>query len=175
MKWQKPEQGYTKCNLDTKAFWHWHVPTRHTNCLFIKARTCYFNGLLKPVEVEVFGLYKTLQLITEVHLQNIVFETNCKLITHIITTVAIGLNPYHWIPSNCRQLLSPIPNSRVSYARRWVNLVAYNLRRTSRFNANIDDLDCIPFCISQMLWMIMIWFSFCQNNNSLWHCLLHWR
>ncbi|KAH1220152.1 hypothetical protein GmHk_12G033889 [Glycine max] len=55
MQWKKTDQGFIKCNLDAAIFKEEKYfgigkCLHDNNGLFIKARTCFFNGISQPSE-----------------------------------------------------------------------------------------------------------------------------
>ncbi|KAG4975281.1 hypothetical protein GmHk_11G033296 [Glycine max] len=54
---------------------------RDSNGSFQKAKTTFFNGISTPAEVEAFALQKSIEWVQSLNIDNVIFETDCKMIT----------------------------------------------------------------------------------------------
>jgi len=103
--------------------------------------------LLLQNEAEAWALHLGILWIKRLDLSNVVIETDWKASVDSFQADTKGSTDFHVILNSCRDLLSSIPNSRVSFVKRQVNHVAHNLARASRFYANSRIFDYIPSCI----------------------------
>ena len=79
-----------------KEFWNWIVSPRDRGN-FIKARTSSFNGIPSPQDAEAFALQKSLEWIQLLQLSNVIFETDCKMITHHLGSDRNGHSDFNFI------------------------------------------------------------------------------
>ncbi|KHN29674.1 hypothetical protein glysoja_016296, partial [Glycine soja] len=112
---------------------------------FIKARTSSFNGIPSPQDAEAFALQKSLEWIQLLQLSNVIFETDCKMITHHLGSDRNGHSDFNFILAYCKKLLPVINNSRVNLIKRQVNLVTHKLVRASRNHVGSYGYHCMPF------------------------------
>ena len=83
LRWQIPEHGHMKYNIDAAFFVHRNITgisicIRDEGGVFVLARTVSFSGVC-PVDIgEASSLYHALQWVSDMHLDNIDFEVDSK-------------------------------------------------------------------------------------------------
>ncbi|KHN38789.1 hypothetical protein glysoja_047929, partial [Glycine soja] len=106
--WSPPPLGSLKCNVDASIFkeepsFGIGMCLHDDNGTFVKARTASSMSIPKPDEAEAFALKKSLEWIQSLHLQNVVVETDCKLVTDHIDSRQKGLSDFILILANCKR------------------------------------------------------------------------
>ncbi|KAK6148628.1 hypothetical protein DH2020_019540 [Rehmannia glutinosa] len=151
-KWQKPEFPYLKCNVDasicslSKATGFGMV-IRNDAGEFLAARTLSVQGQYQIKEVEAIGLKEALSWIIGLGMNNVIFETDAKVVVDGVVVSVSGELEFDAILDECRQLLFGEPTFSVAFVRREGNKVAHELAKRSfscggrKGNAAADQSD----------------------------------
>jgi hypothetical protein len=142
VRWKAPAQGRMKCNIDA-AFSDLRNRTGISICLrdeggvFVLAKTISFYGVYSVDIGETLGLYHALQWVSDMQLNNIDFEVDYKSPRDAIYSGREDISELGDIITASRALLSSkFNNSRVEFARRQANVVAYTLAGEATFHAS---------------------------------------
>lgn len=114
---------------------------------FLKAKTITSHGNIKPKEAEVWALSQALIWMTNMELQNVTFEVDCKAVMDGFNSNQQGIPKFYFLISSCNILLYNYPNSRVSLVQRQAYQVAHSLARASWLHASNQVFKRIPNCI----------------------------
>lgn len=105
--------NYLKCNLDAVIFKEENafgisLCLRDAQGTFIKAFSEVHQGIPKPEEAEAVALYRAIQWAQQFQIQNIIFETDCKMVSDNIQSRNKGLNDFHYVIVKCRASISSL-------------------------------------------------------------------
>jgi len=155
--WQPPISGRYKCNIDA-AFSSQHNRTGIGICLrdsdgaFVLAQSITHPC---PVSVDVgeaLGLHSALQWLSDMHFDNVDFESDSKLTVDAFLATRNDLSEFGCIISSCRSLFRNFfSNSRVEFVRRQANAVAHALARAATSLASPAVYFDIPNCIETLI------------------------
>lgn len=83
--WQKPPLGFVKVNIDAgfdtnaaKVGFGWCG--RGSSGEFMLAHVSSFGGVLSPAEGKALGLLRAMQWVITLHIDRVLFETDCKVV-----------------------------------------------------------------------------------------------
>ncbi|KAG5020095.1 hypothetical protein HKD37_06G016576 [Glycine soja] len=139
--WNKPYPGALKINVNAG------IVIQDELRRFLKAKTITSHGNIKPKEAEVWALSQALIWMTNMELQNVTFEVDCKAVMDGFNSNQQGIPKFYFLISSCNILLYNYPNSRVSLVQRQAYQVAHSLARASRLHASNQVFKRIPNCI----------------------------
>jgi len=156
-RWQPPEHGRMKCNVD-EAFSSQRNKMGVDICIhdkdgvFILARTVTFSDVY-PVDIgEALSLYHTLQWVNDMHLDNIYFEVDSKTTKDALYSGREDITEFGNIIEASRSLLSSkFTNSRVEFVRRQANVVTHTLAGETTFLASHTIYFHILSCIETLI------------------------
>lgn len=156
-RWQPPEHGRMKCNVDVAFSRHRNktgigICIRDEGGVFVLARTISFIGVY-PVDIgEALGLYHALQWASDMHLDNIDFEVDSKTTKDGLYSGREDITEFGNIVTASRSLLlSKFTNSKVEFVRRQANVVAHTLAKEATFLVSPAIYFHIPNCIETLI------------------------
>jgi len=101
---------------------------------------------------EALKLNTSLQWLSDMHIDNVDFETDSKLTGDAFLSTRNDLSEFGCIISSCRSLFSSFfSNSRVEFIRRQANMVAHAPAREAMYLASPAVYFEIPNCIETLI------------------------
>jgi len=101
---------------------------------------------------KALGLHSALQWLSDMHFDNVDFESDSKLIVDAFLATGNDLSEFGCIISSCRSLFRNFfSNSRVEFVRRQANAVAHALARAATSLASPAVYFDIPNCIETLI------------------------
>ncbi|XP_024640655.1 uncharacterized protein [Medicago truncatula] len=156
MRWQIPEYGRLKCNVD--ASFHRASDRAGISCcvrndagLFVSALTSWMRPKLSPHEGEALGLWHAMSWALSSGFHNVIFETDSKMLVDVVHSDNAGISEFYVIVSKIRGLLALHYNFEVKFVRRQANMVAHTLANVAILNASRHIYDYAPLCIQHYL------------------------
>lgn len=156
MTWNPPTDGWLKCNLDATFNYHCGITNRDW-CVcdnlwsFIIAGVAWDTGSLSVIEVEVMALKKAILEAVELHLENVIFESDSQRVVQVIHSNHNGGFGFNFIITSIKALLHDSPNFEVEFIKRRANLIAHSLARAANSWSRCNRFNLIPPCIEQVL------------------------
>jgi len=157
ISWQPPISGRYKCNIDA-AFSSQHNRTGIGICVrgsegaFVLAQSITHPCTVSVDVGEALGLHSALQWLSDMHFDNVDFETDSKLTVDAFLATRNDLSEFGCIISSCRSLFRNLfSNSRVEFVRRQANAVAHALAREATSLASPAVYFDIPTCIETII------------------------
>lgn len=121
--WQRPPHGFVKVNvdagfnsLDPKVGFGWCV--RGSTGVFLLARVSSVAGTFTVAEGEALGLLHAIQWVTTLHLDQVIFESDCKVVVDRINQPRSDHSELGTILKECKTILSHHLNFSVVFASR---------------------------------------------------------
>ncbi|XP_024630414.1 uncharacterized protein [Medicago truncatula] len=156
MRWQIPEYGRLMCNVD--ASFHRASDKTGIGCcvrnnagIFVSALTSWTRPELSPHEGETLGLWQAMSWAFSSGFQNVIFETDSKMLVDAVHSDSAGIPKFYVIVSKIRGLLALHYNFEVKFVRRQANMVAHTLAKATISNVNRHVYDYAPLCIQYYL------------------------
>lgn len=114
---------------------------------FISTRVLCIPGCLRVDEGEAMGLHEVLSWIKALGLQQVLFETDSKLVVDALSSRVEDLSEFGSIVSSCKKILESNLSFTVKHVRRDVNFVAHRLARVAKHYSNphvwVEPPDCV--------------------------------
>ena len=104
------------------------------NC--IACATFWFVGMFQVKGAEAISLMEALSWIKNKRLQNVIFETDSRVVSNVIQERSSLVNEFGSIVNSCLDLSSHNPSYSVAFVGRKDNEVAHRLTRMSKFYAS---------------------------------------
>lgn len=122
-QWQKPSAGRVKCNVDGAWFDQQSqcglgICIRDHEGHFLKEKSAWFDGYLKPQEIEAMGLLEALRWLTQLGVHDVDIELDCKQVVDAFNGGSKFANEFRAIISSCKKFFSHFQNCAISYIRR---------------------------------------------------------
>jgi ribonuclease HI len=156
LTWQKPTQGWYKCNVD--AAFHKQLNKTSTGwCLrdhmgrFIRAETTWMDGNCTIMEGESIALIKAVHAMEQQGISRVIFESDSKSVVDAISHLRGGSSEFSILISLINNLLSCNPNFVVKFIKRQANMVAHTLARAAISWSCCRTFETLPLCISTLL------------------------
>jgi ribonuclease HI len=156
VSWQKPPQGWYKCNVDA-GFRIESSKTSSGWCLrdhmgrFIRAATTWRDGICSIIEGESLALLEALLALQQQGLTHVIIESDSKSVVDAIQHVRGGSSEFSLIISQINNILFCNPNFVVKFIKRQANMVAHTLARAAISQPRRCTFDILPHCISTLL------------------------
>jgi ribonuclease HI len=154
--WQKPIQGWYKCNVD--AAFHKQLHKTSTGwCLrdhmgrFIRAETTWMEGNCTIIEGEAIALIKALHAMEQQGVSHVIFESDSKSVVDAIHHLRGGTYEFSILISHINNLLYRNPNFVVKFIKRQSNMVAHSLARAAISWSCCRTFETLPLCIANLL------------------------
>jgi ribonuclease HI len=154
--WQKPIQGWYKCNVD--AGFHKELSKTSAGwCLrdhmgrFIRAETSWMDGNCSIMEGESIALLKALQAMEQQGITHVIIESDSQSVVDAICHLRGGNSEFSMLISQINNYLSCNPNFVVKFIRRQANMVAHRLARAAISWSSRCIFESLPLCISTLL------------------------
>jgi len=163
VSWVKPSPGRYKCNVDaffcdTSNRVGIGMCIRDAEGAFVLARIEWFSPVVDVDIGEAIGLLKAMEWARDLHLLNIDFEVDSKVVVDNIYGKQIDVSDFSVIINNCVHLLcTDLINSYVSFIRRQTNKVAHSLAKAALLEASFRIHSNIPSCIEFSIIVSMTW------------------
>jgi ribonuclease HI len=154
--WQKPPQGWLKCNVDA-GFHNDSNKTSSGWCLrdyrgrFLRAATTWRDGTRSIIEGESLALIEALHALQQQGITHVIVETDSKSVVDAIQHVRGGSSEFSFLISQINNILSCNPNFVVKFVKRQANMVAHTLARAAISQPRRCTFDTLPHCISSFL------------------------
>lgn len=137
LQWGTPAPEYIKCNVDVAIFqdsrsFGVDCCFKDSTSHFIRAKTSWYQGIPTTHEAEVSSLLAAISSTSEIHLQNIIFEIDCRANVDVLSSKNFTNSEVGIILRCCARKLSYLRNCSVQFVGKQVNHVVYCLTRTSR-------------------------------------------
>lgn len=157
IKWQPPASGRFKCNVDA-AFSIPHNRTSVGICLrddegtFVLAKTVNFEGVYSVEVGEALGLFRAIQWLSDMQMDNIDFGVDSKITKDAFTARRDDISEFGHIVEASRSMFHfKFSNSRVEFVRRQINVAAHILARETTLLASPAVYYAIPNCIESSI------------------------
>ncbi|XP_073017991.1 uncharacterized protein [Primulina eburnea] len=164
MRWHKPPSGFMKCNIDAAIFKEARktgvaaiIPDSNGDFMISRMHNCY--GILEVREAEAKALLDAILWVVSLDLQNVLFETDSKLVVDAIASNLADRSEFGSIVAACCSLLYQEPSYEVRFARRQANMAAHTLARAANSSASLFISYDSPAFISDIL------FQDCRNSD----------
>jgi hypothetical protein len=157
IKWQKPNSGRLKCNVDasfseTANYVSFGICIRDDLGEFIKARTMWSHPIVYTDVGEALGLFHAIEWVHELQLSNVDFELDAKKVVDYFNGGRNDVSEFGAIVDDCRTKCNVyFENSKVEFSRRQANVVAHTLAREATSLASPHVFDDVPLCISTLI------------------------
>lgn len=124
---------------------------------------CTRNSITR--RCRAWALSKAIDWIRHLHLYNVVFELNYKMVYGSFNKCSKGVSDFDLIINRCRTDFRFSSNSRMSFVKTQVNL-KHNFNRASRFYVRSHKFYYISSCIVSNLMNEMLYLSFPKKNKK---------
>lgn len=156
-EWEKPSSNFLKLNIDAALFidqqcFGLGLCIRDHSGGFVRARSFLLQGNPDPREAEVLGLLYALQWVSDFRVDKIIFELDSKIGVNEFNKHLLGNSEFHAIISRCKPVFSNYLNFWMNFVRKQANQVVHSLARPSKLYASVHIHDCIPHCISSLIY-----------------------
>ncbi|XP_045829075.1 pre-mRNA-splicing factor CLF1-like [Trifolium pratense] len=135
-RWQKPVQGWIKCNIDASFFMEESITSlaccfRNASGEFLKAQTKWINAKLSTIEGEGMAFLEAISFDVQNGWDKIIFESDSQILVDCIHANQVGVSEFSYITNRIRASLSRINNFevKINYAL-YEELDAGNMERT---------------------------------------------
>jgi ribonuclease HI len=156
IKWQKPIQGWFKCNVD--AGFHKELSKTSTGwCVrdhmgrFIRAETTWMDGNCSIIEGESIAVLKALHAMENQGITHVIIESDSKNVVDAISHLRGGNSEFSHLILQINNVLSRNPNFVVKFIKRQANMVAHSLARAAISWSSRCTFETLPLCISTLL------------------------
>jgi ribonuclease HI len=155
-RWEKPQQGWYKCNVDA-AF---HKDSNRTStawCLrdhlgrFVAAETTWLEGIYSVVEGEAMALLEAMRAMEQRRISHVIFETDSKSMVDAVLHFHRGNSEFSMLVSLINNMLAFDQNFMVRFIKRQANMAAHSLARAAISWASRCHFETLPICISDLL------------------------
>lgn len=154
--WNPSTVGWLKCNVDTTFNKH-HGTTNRGCCVsdnhenFIITGVAWDPGTLPVIEVEALALKEAIHEAIDLHLENVIFESDSQRAIQAIHSNHTGGSEFNFIIKSIKTLLHVSPNFEVKFIKHQANSIAHSLRREANSWSRRSVFNLIPLCIEQYL------------------------
>jgi ribonuclease HI len=154
--WEKPQQGWFKCNIDA-GFFRDSNSTTTGWCLrdhmgrFIMAGTTRLDGNYSVIEGEAKALLEAMKEMEQRHISNVIFETDAKSVVDAIQYFHGGNSEFSLLVAHIKYCICSSQNFVVKFIKRQANMVAHSLARAAISGASRCIFENLPTCISSLL------------------------
>jgi ribonuclease HI len=155
-RWEKPQQGWYKCNVDA-GFYKELNKTTIGWCLrdhlgrFIMAGTTWLHGNYFIIEGEAIALLEAMKAMEQRRISNVIFETDAKSVVDATQHFHGGNLEFSLLISHIYNYLVCDQNFVVKFIKRQANMVAHSLARAAISWASCCTFETLPTCISSTL------------------------
>ena len=151
--WHTPPSGFLKCNTDAALFRDESrtgigAVIRDEKGNFFAARSYRFHGLPPVRDCEALGLLGALEWVVESGLQQVIFETDAKLVVDAINSSEDDISEFGDIIAKCRAILDCHDFFSVQSVRRQANGFAHALAQQTRFNPCLISYFEVPIFLA---------------------------
>ncbi|KAG4940598.1 hypothetical protein JHK87_044469 [Glycine soja] len=146
LQWGTPAPEYIKCNVDVAIFqdsrsFGVDCCFKDSTSHFIRAKTSWYQGIPTTHEAEVSSLLAAISSTSEIHLQNIIFEIDCRANVDVLssknfTNSEVGIILSQHFPSSS-STKAPPAHAPMSTP---LPMVAFHLPAKSKPYATSSDL-----------------------------------
>jgi ribonuclease HI len=161
LRWQKPPDGWYKCNIDAG----FHTEQNRTSsgwCLrdhrgmLVGAGTSWVEGSCSVIEGEAIALLEALRELEQRGLSQVIIEIDSKSLVDAIQHIHVGRSEFSSIVCHINNTLLLNPIFLVRFVKRQANIVAHSLARAAISWPRRCTLDSLPLCIATLLHNEMI-------------------
>jgi ribonuclease HI len=155
-RWQKPRDGWWKCNVDASFSQNPHGMAyawclRDVNGEFIAAGTNSCNFHVTVTEGEALAILEAMRQCIERGWTNILFESDAKLVVEAVHSTKQGNSELSSIISSIKLLLQQHSNFEVKFTKRQANMAAHTLARAACSWPSRMFFTSIPRCIEPII------------------------
>lgn len=166
LRWQPPNPGTTKINIDGGCFengaigWGMLVKDHEGNVSFVATKFERMN--ISPTMAEALSLRWCLQWAKEQDLGSLIIETDAKVIVKCLQGI-IKLATIKSIILDCKELLSYMPNSCVTNIRKERNNATHGLVGVARNSGSRTWMGNVP----GLFFLLPVMNLFASNESSM--------
>lgn len=134
--WVKPQFNEVKINANAALFKDygvsgtWLIARNHDGHLILEKTGCY-DEVLDPVLAEALSVKEALSWVKELSRSAVVLESDCLVVVQLIHSATPLRSRLGKVVEECRKLVSELNNVRLSFIKRFANIVAHELARVS--------------------------------------------
>lgn len=134
MYWERPREGWFKCNVDAATFHSrgkvsFGAVIRCSEGRFFAAKCTPLLGHFGACEAKALGVREALSWIKCIHALPIIIEIDCLEVFNAISNNTVYPNGFGLVIDGCRALARSIGEVTFSFVRRSANTVAHIIAR----------------------------------------------
>ncbi|KAK9107449.1 hypothetical protein Syun_023460 [Stephania yunnanensis] len=127
INWQRPSDGYVKCNVDASVFADKGVSSygeilRDGLGNFVAALAGSFEGIFEPTVAEAIGVREALSWLKGIGENQVIVETDALQVVHAIKGGRADSSYFGGIIDECKLMLMDLRSYKVSFVRRSAKL-----------------------------------------------------
>lgn len=156
VKWQPPEEGQLKLNVDASvvpesSYFSVGMVLRDQNGVYLRGNTMKFPSNVTAFEAEVVGLHEALLKMASNGSQPIIVETDSLLVVQALQNRRKYRLEVGTILEACQGILSSKSNLRVSHVKRLANKAAHLMARVSCSLNSYNSFEYPPRCVLETI------------------------
>jgi hypothetical protein len=156
LRWQKPRDGWWKCNVDA-SFAQKPIALgcgwcdRDSVGVFVAAGTSSSCCTVTIIEGEAKALLLSMREAVARGWTNVVFESDCKVSVDVVLSNHQGISEWSSIILSIKSLLRCNSNFEVKFSKRQANMATHTLARAAISWASRTYFNSVPRCIEPII------------------------
>jgi ribonuclease HI len=156
LSWQKPREGWWKCNVDASlsqiqnvVAWSWCI--RDSGGCFVAAGSNLCRYKVSVAEGEALALLEAMRESLARGWSNIIFESDSKVVVDAVHSNHHGNSEWSSLISSIKLLLHVHSNFEVKFTKRQANMAAHSLARAACSWSSRMFFNIVPRCIEPII------------------------